>query len=149
MVDPLTSRPHSSLVPVIRLLAAGLCLFVVSAMARAQTLTDPTRPPAQLLRADDGADGNAAALASGLQSVKIAKGRKSAMINGEVVKLGGKVGESVLVAIGDSEVKLRQPDGTFEILKMYPEIDIKRVVSKKAQRAHRTPVPKQPHDSQK
>jgi len=52
-----------------------------------------------------------------------------AVINGQTVALGGKVGESVLVKIAENEVVLRGSLGT-EVLRMTPEVD-KTVVAER------------------
>lgn len=86
-------------------------------------LADPTRPPAQaLMPAVGGASGVAAPSATGLQSVMLnrsGKGRPAALINGEVVQLGGKVGEARLVKVEEDHVVLLGAEGR-EILRLMP-----------------------------
>lgn len=70
-----------------RLLGATV-LLLAQACAQAQSLQDPTRPPAL---ADAGADGAAANAGPQLQSVLISRqpgGRHIAVIDGETLRLG-------------------------------------------------------------
>lgn len=105
------------------LLAPGLVFGMLSA-ASAQILNDPTRPPAGI-NAPEAAEG-ASARGPVLQSVKISRTEKSAIINGEMVKLGAKYGEARVIRISENEVALRSANG-IEILRMYPGVEIKPV----------------------
>ncbi|WP_317205619.1 MSHA biogenesis protein MshK [Janthinobacterium sp.] len=87
----------------------------------AQTLQDPTRPPtAQML-----APGEMAELAPGapqLQSILISRnpgGRRVAVISGQTVRVGGKVGDAVLYRINAGEVVLRRGKA-LETLRLFP-----------------------------
>ncbi|MDP2239020.1 MAG: MSHA biogenesis protein MshK [Burkholderiales bacterium] len=94
------------------------------ALAPAQGLTDPTRPAIGYADADAG-------VATGgpvLQSVMITPTLQSAIISGEMVKLGGKFGSARLVKISESEVVLKD-GGETQILKLYPGVE-KRAVEK-------------------
>ena len=104
---------------------AAAALLLLRLDANAQILNDPTRPPAAL-NAPDAVDG-AAARGPMLQSVKISRTERSAIISGEMVKLGAKYGEARVVRITENEVVLRSANGT-EILRMYPGVEIKPVV---------------------
>lgn len=87
-------------------------------------LADPTRPPAQASTPVDAA-APAEAANMGLQSVILRKGgRPAALINGEVVELGGKVGEMKLVKVTEDEVVLLGPGGR-EILRLTPSAEKK------------------------
>jgi MSHA biogenesis protein MshK len=87
-------------------------------------LADPTKPPAALAApAPDAAAVGAAAV--GLQSVIMRKnGKPAALINGEVVELGGKLGEAKLVKITEDAVVLRGPQGD-ETLRLTPAAEKK------------------------
>jgi MSHA biogenesis protein MshK len=89
-------------------------LAILPGMAWAQGLSDPTRPPLELMTG-----GTGDAPASLLQSVLMSGGRKLAVINGQVVPLGGKYGEARLVRIEPTEVTLQSGQAT-EVLKLYP-----------------------------
>lgn len=106
------------------LLGMGL-LGVTVAPTLAQT-SDPTRP-ALNENATGTANANAPAPAVGLQSIIRRKGGKpAAIINGEYVELGGRVGESRLSAIGDASVVLSGPSGK-ETLALTPGIEKKQI----------------------
>jgi MSHA biogenesis protein MshK len=100
---------------------AGAFLVGLAAFAmpvHAQALKDPTLPPN--VAAAAGAD---AVVSSGpvLQSVLISTERRSAVIDGRQVGLGGKFGALRLVRITESEVTLEGADG-WKTLKLFPEV---------------------------
>lgn len=100
----------------------GLALFLTGAMSfvSAENLPDPTRPPASFSAVPTN---NPVVLTSGpvLQSVLISPGRMVAIISGQTVKLGGKIGEAQVVKITESEVVLRSGKET-QTLKLFPDI---------------------------
>lgn len=104
-------------------LAAAAC-SLAGWMSYAQGLTDPTRPPS--VPAPTAEAGGEALPQTQLQSILISRGRKLAVINGQTVPLGGKVGEATLVSVRETEVVLRSGDAT-EVLKLYPNVE-KRAV---------------------
>lgn len=97
-------------------LAAGL------PAAWAEPLSDPTRPPAAFAiggEVDPATEGN------NLQSIiRSNRGKPAAIINGEYVMLGGRVGEARLVKIGEDFVTLKSPTGT-EILMLVQGVEKK------------------------
>ena len=96
-------------------------LLVACASARAQGgLVDPTRPP--IVSPTEAAESSAANAGSRLQSVLISGSRRLAVIDGVTVPLGGKVDGATLVAIAETEVKLRRGE-EVETLKLYPNIE--------------------------
>jgi MSHA biogenesis protein MshK len=97
-------------------LVAGLLASSAPAQgALGQSLSDPTRPPN--VSAGPGAQGDAEAPTTVLQSVLISPGRKLALINGSVVPLGGRVGDATLASISESAVVLKYSDRT-EVIKL-------------------------------
>jgi MSHA biogenesis protein MshK len=92
--------------------------------AQGQVLSDPTKPPLDLLAA--GALAGDAVPTSALQSILLSKGRKIAVINGQAVPLGGKYGDATLVAISGGEVTLKSEKG-MEVMKLYPGLDKRSV----------------------
>lgn len=112
----------------------GATLALMPALAPAQGMNDPTRPPTGYADAD--ADAGAAASGLVLQSVMITPTRKTAIINGEVVTLGGKFGSAKLVKITESEVVLKDGAET-QILKLYPGVDKRAVEKPEAKTASR------------
>ncbi|MGK5027276.1 MSHA biogenesis protein MshK [Janthinobacterium sp. RB2R34] len=100
-------------------LIAGLLLVGVA--AGAQALDDPTRPPASLL-----APSQAKPVIPGkpkLQSVLVASqagGRRLAVIDGQIVRVGSKVGDAVVLEIRDTLVVVRRGK-RHETFRLYPE----------------------------
>lgn len=101
----------------------GACLLGMLLLSgvQAESLRDPTRPPAELgVVAAGGAE--MAAKGPVLQSVLISAGRKSAIIGGQVVGLGEKYGEARVIKITESEVVLKT--GTItETLRLFPDVE--------------------------
>jgi hypothetical protein len=86
-------------------------LAVLPLLAQANGLSDPTRPPEAML---NGAAAAASAPTGGLQlqSVLLGAGRKpAAVISGELVLLGGRVGDSRLVHVTERSAVLQGPQG--------------------------------------
>jgi hypothetical protein len=99
--------------------AAGLAL---SAGSTAQALTDPTRPPLQLMMtaAGVGKDSKEGAEARPrLESILLSSARKGAIINGQYVALGGAFGKAAMVNISATTVTLKTGQ-ELEVLQLYP-----------------------------
>lgn len=97
--------------------ALAVLLAGAIAPASAQALPDPTRPPGNMEY------GAAVGASSGLQTIIRRAGAKPrALINGEIVALGDKVGDSHLVAINADNVVLMDADGHRETLTLTPGI---------------------------
>ena len=106
-------------------MAAVAALCAVAAFhSHAQSMPDPTRPPPQF----NAAEGEAVSTGPVLQSVKISPTERSAIIGGDLVKLGGKYGDARVVKITEREVVLRSAAG-IQTLKMYPDVEISPAVS--------------------
>lgn len=100
--------------PKILLAAAG---FLFPAWVWAQ-MGDPTRPAIE-----PAADESAPPAQTGLQSILRRKGaRPAAIINGQVVELGAKVGDARLLQINEAEVVLQGPAGREE-LRLTPAVE--------------------------
>lgn len=97
------------LVPGVALLMAGPALA---------QLADPTKPPLGLDAPVDPA-GTPAQPAGGLQLIRGKTGKPTALINGEVVELGGRTGDARLVRIDEDSVVLKGPEGE-EVLYLTP-----------------------------
>ena len=112
-MDGAVSRP-------LRLAGALLGLTLAAAGCAAQSLSDPTRPPAVL-----GMAGEAQTATPGapqLQSILISRnpgGRRVAVISGQTVRLGGRIGNAVLFQISQNEVVLKR-GRTLETLQLSP-----------------------------
>lgn len=83
-------------------------------------MPDPTRPAGAV----SAADGSAAAPAeSGVQTVILRpNGKSTAVINGQQVAVGGRLGDKRVVKISESEVVLRGAGGR-EVIKVIPAIE--------------------------
>jgi hypothetical protein len=104
-----------------RLFSVLLAGFVGTAAALAQ-VPDPTRPPDALLA--PAAESSAVVpAASGVQTVIVRRGGKSgAVINGQYVVVGGKIGDKRVLKISESEVVLEGESGR-EVIKLTPAIE--------------------------
>jgi MSHA biogenesis protein MshK len=106
--------------------AAGALAVLWSAASPAQTggLPDPTRPPTF-----SEAPAASAPAPAGLQAVLLRPhGRSVAVINGQTVAVGEKVGEARLVSLTANEAVLSGPNGK-EVLKLAPAVDKKQMPS--------------------
>ena len=103
----------------------GLMVGTLSAgAAMAGDLVDPTQSPTDIAQgADAAADAGPV-----LQSVMLSSARKMAVISGQTVKIGEKVGEAKLVRLNDHEAVLRNPDGTTQTLQMHPAV-VKKIIA--------------------
>lgn len=96
------------------------------AAAQTQGLSDPTRPPA-VMGVQGGQGGDAGAPAEPavpkLQSILASRepgGRRIAVISGEPVRQGMKVGDAIVERVGETEVVLRRGK-ILETLKLFPK----------------------------
>ncbi len=96
----------------------GTVLVAGCGVARAQLLSDPTRPPGIPL--SEGA-AEASTAVPRLQSILISPMRKLAVINGQTVPLGGRIGDATLLAISETSVTLRR-GAHLEILRLLPDV---------------------------
>lgn len=93
-------------------------LLLGPACALAAPFADPTRPPAAEASTASG-DGVAGQGVPRLESVLIAPDRRIAVINGQAVRVGQKVGEARVLSITETEVALREGNST-QVLKLFP-----------------------------
>lgn len=121
-------------------MASIVALLAWNDSVRAQVMIDPTRPP-RSVTAPEGA--NEHARGAVLQSVMITPNRRSAIIDGERVELGGRYRDAQVVRITESEVVLREGERT-EILKMYPDVEKKAVKSHVPAQAKAPPARSRP-----
>jgi len=100
----------------------ALVMSVLTDVAMAQSLVDPTRPPL-LVMSESAAEQTLAGPV--LQSVLIAPQRRVAIISGQAVELNGKYGELTLIRMSETEVVLRNPQNPKETqtLKLFPGVD--------------------------
>lgn len=82
-------------------------------------LRDPTRPPTLVFTPQERDTVNVGPV---LQSISFASGRRTAIISGQPVKPGSKVGEAQVVSINETEVVLRTGNG-LQTLKLFPDVE--------------------------
>ena len=99
------------------ILLAVVCMAAAS-MAVAQALRDPTRPPAGSAR---GIGGRTEPSGWILQSVLISPERRYAIINGEIVRIGGSIAGAELVAVAAERVTLRTREG-LRVVHLFPDV---------------------------
>jgi MSHA biogenesis protein MshK len=103
-----------------RLALAGISLLLPFFTGAAELL-DPTRPPASIVAPESvKSDLNQSV---GLQSILIGKTRRAAIIDGQTVELGGRIGEARLVEVNEGSVVLKTAQGR-QVLTLF---DVKRV----------------------
>jgi len=90
----------------------------------AQGLSDPTRPPPEILGGRAVAP-EPAASSSPAQVVIISKDRRQVTINGRTVGLGERYGNATVVRITDEEIVLQRPEAT-ETIKLYSSVQRKK-----------------------
>jgi MSHA biogenesis protein MshK len=110
--------------PMAKLLALCAALAVCVPLAAAQALRDPTRPAIFPGRTGEGGIVSRGRDAEWvLQSVLLSPERRYAIINGEVLTLGGSVAGAELVAIREGEVTLRA-GGALRTVRLFPDVDM-------------------------
>lgn len=112
-----------------------LATFVPAvAFAAEQPLDDPTRPPAGSVAADGSFTASGG---HGLSSVFLPKkGRPLAVIDGQLIELGGQVRGARLTRVSESSVVLEGPAG-IERLYLTPDVEKKVNVNKAAVRRNK------------
>ena len=103
-------------------LTLGLALVVALGAPRvlAQGLSDPMRPPREIIGGSAGAY-EPAESSSPAQVVIISKDRRQVTINGRTVNLGERYGNATVVKISDEEIVLQRPEAT-ETIKLYSSV---------------------------
>ena len=96
-----------------------VCLLLVAGASRAAApvLADPTRPPGP----DAQQTGGDPAGGPVLQSVILSPAVTAAIIDGQFIRLGEKLGSAELVRVTEQEVVLRD-GGIARVIKMYPGV---------------------------
>lgn len=118
--------------------ALSAAIGLLTGGALAQGLSDPTRPPGAGAWQQGGQE--EAPAGRQLQSVLLSGGRRLAIIDGNMVALGGMVGEARVVKISETEVVLKTGEET-ETLKLFPSVD-KQPVKRAPARARAGASPK-------
>ena len=97
--------------------------LMLSGASAAQALSDPTRPPLELMRAAAVKSGALAADAEPqrprLEQILLSSARKGAIIDGRYVPLGAMHGKATLVKIDATSITL-QMEQQLEVIQLYP-----------------------------
>jgi len=101
---------------------AALVLALAAGAASGQSFPDPTRPPAGFHLGSGSPRSGVATGGLVLQSVLIFPDARSAIISGEHVLLGQKIGGQRLVKVGETEVVLLN-GAARRTLKLFPSVD--------------------------
>ncbi len=104
-----------------RAIVAVIFLAALAGAAAAQQLADPMRPP--VLGPSAGA--TTTTVGPVLDMIIIGEGRHYAVIDGQTVAQGDRVGEARVVRIADTEVTLRDTGGESRVLKLLPQVQKK------------------------
>ena len=104
-------------------LLGGFC-FAPYLVNADEILRGPTRPPAILFAPQERETIDVGPV---LQSVSFASGRRTAIISGQNVKTGSKVGEARVVSINETEVVLKTGN-SLQTLKLFPDVEKHSVV---------------------
>lgn len=97
--------------------------------AHAASLPDPTRPPASLNAGPEAAADSGEGLR--LQSVLISPLRRVAIINGQMARVGDRIGNAELVRISEGEVVLRNGRES-RTLRMFSEVEKRQLPARGA-----------------
>lgn len=120
----ITSHTQSML-GVLYLISPILLGFTPYSSASAdEILRDPTRPPAILYAPHEQETFDVGPV---LQSVSFASGRRTAIISGQHVKAGSKVGDARVIRISETEVVLKTGN-SLQKLKLFPDVEKHSVV---------------------
>ena len=107
------------------LLCVGLPIFA------GELLPDPTKPAVEIPYDSDNDKSGAAEAPpvekkAGLQSIIISPQYRAAVINGETIALGGKIGDATLLDVRENSVVLQGPDGK-RVLELFPGVHLNKV----------------------
>jgi len=104
-----------------RALCLCLCLLMLSGVAGAQTLADPTQPPPESRLLPAGEMDVPVSTGPVLQSVLLGSGgRQVAVIDGQTVRKGEKFKGATLVQVGKNQVVL-QNGKNKQVLTLFPD----------------------------
>jgi MSHA biogenesis protein MshK len=103
----------------------GLLFIGLSFASVAEELADPTRPPVSVSTPVDESVRVETKLEPGLQSILIAKNRRAAIIDGQTVEIGGRVGEARLIEVNAMNVVLKTSKGK-QVLMLFPDVMISK-----------------------
>jgi MSHA biogenesis protein MshK len=126
LISQIFQPVHYPLKPLLIVLL-GMTVSLALPCAHADTLKDPTQPPASLYSDTMTDEGQEAVSSPVLQSVIIGPQFRAAVINGKTVMLGKKYEQATLIKLDEHKAMLRNPDMTTQTLLMDYAIEKKIV----------------------
>lgn len=107
-----------------KLLLLAACGLAAQLASAEEIFRDPTRPPSSLYAPTLNATEEWVETQAGsiLQSIRKSNGRYTAVINGETVIVGSKIGDARVVKIRETEVILKTAD-SLQTLKLFPDVE--------------------------
>ena len=126
MKQPKITKHNHRLIKPVAIYCFALATLGVgpNASTRAEMLRDPTRPPTIVFTPQER---ETIEVGPVLQSVSFASGRRTAIISGQNVKTGSKIGEARVVRINETEVLLQTGEG-LQTLKLFPDVEKHSIV---------------------
>jgi len=113
-----------------RFVLASILFCATCSVLAAEWLPDPTRPAREIYSVSGGAKWSGKTVQNsaevGLQSTIISPQRRAAVINGKVIELGEKIGDSVLVEVKASSVVLRNAKGSH-VMKLFSKVQLTKI----------------------
>lgn len=103
----------------LRLMLLSLCCMAAQVPVHAESLPDPTRPAVGW---NNATQAEAAPSGPQLQAIRSQGGVRSALIDGQSVRIGSKVADAVVTRIDEDRLWLRGPGGVQE-LRLFPEAE--------------------------
>ena len=101
-------------------LVTMLAASLLAPVAHAAPFADPTQPPVVSDSAGVSASGG-----TRIESILIAPDRRVAVISGQQVTIGSRIGSGTVVRITETEVVVRGAEGE-QTLKLFPELAAKK-----------------------
>lgn len=129
-----------------RLLLLGILVMTAVTARGIEFLPDPTKPAIDLsvssnaggaglagaVSAASGVEAQQTLVKQGLQSVIISPQRKAAVINGQMVELGDKVGDARLIEVRETSVILQGAQGR-RTMELYPGVHLAKTATAELQ----------------
>jgi MSHA biogenesis protein MshK len=114
----------------IKFLTVSTLLCAGSPVLALESLPDPTKPAVDIpYESEVGKKDESAAVVmpkkEGLQSIIISPQHRAAVINGEIVVLGGKVGDATLVEVNKKSVVLQGAQGK-RVMELFPGVHLSK-----------------------
>jgi hypothetical protein len=112
------SHPHT---PIYSMICMGLIMMALPPITAAQKLTDPTAPPAEFVNLDNGSSPRPESTTPKttsfrVQAVMIGRESRRAVINGQSVQQGDRIGQMKIIRIDHEKIVLQGESGMQTLL---------------------------------